>query len=130
MLDSYANNPYFQPVTKTRTQEIPAIITARSFVPISPDIGENEEDLNNIVELHILDPRQMFYIPESNNHEIGKRNSTILFISVPTPLHNNSHGFMHFRNDMRSLQGTNPQCPRCHPTFLSPGKCQPCVIIR
>ena len=118
--ESYPDNPFFQSVSG---------IVPTTGVPISSDV-ENENDLNNIVELHILDPRKMFYIPESKNHEIHERNSTVLLISVPTPLHNNSHGFMNFRNNVKSLQGKNPQCPRCHPAFLSPGKCQPCVIIR
>ncbi|KAJ9585050.1 hypothetical protein L9F63_020605, partial [Diploptera punctata] len=118
--DSYSNNPFLQP--SAHEARIP---------PDKYNIGENEEDLNNVLELHILDPRHMFYIPQSKNHETGKRNSTVLFISVPTPLHNNSHGIMHFRNDVRiPLKGTNPECPRCHPAFLNPGKCQPCVIIR
>ncbi|XP_071518711.1 uncharacterized protein [Panulirus ornatus] len=24
----------------------------------------------------------------------------------------------------------NPQCPRCHPAFLKPGECHPCVLIK
>ncbi|XP_063585174.1 mucin-5AC-like [Penaeus indicus] len=24
----------------------------------------------------------------------------------------------------------NPECPRCHPAFLKPGQCTPCVLIR
>ncbi|CAG4993401.1 unnamed protein product [Colias eurytheme] len=30
----------------------------------------------------------------------------------------------------RSSYGENPNCPQCHPAYLEPGKCEPCVVKR
>lgn len=30
----------------------------------------------------------------------------------------------------RSSYGENPACPHCHPAYLKPGTCEPCVVER
>lgn len=30
----------------------------------------------------------------------------------------------------RSSYGENPDCPQCHPAYLNPGSCEPCIVKR
>jgi hypothetical protein len=140
--DTYDNNSFFQSLTKTRkllvsTSTMPHSTEQRATTQTNINVNENEDDSNNIVQLHLLDPRRMFFIPESNediadsgkyNFETG--NMTVLFVSVPVYSHNHGQIIMNFRHDDEVIDGRNMDCPRCHPHFLLPGRCQPCVIIR
>ncbi|PSN46203.1 hypothetical protein C0J52_13143, partial [Blattella germanica] len=127
------SNQHFQP-------HVPPISDATTSRHADPhvtttkiQISEKEDNLNNIVELHLLDPRRMFYIPESKTHDEELGNLTV-HISVPASPNSNSkkrsHGVMYFKNDIKTSAGQNPQCPKCHPAFLIPGRCTPCVVIR
>ncbi|XP_042878585.1 SH3 domain-containing protein C23A1.17-like [Penaeus japonicus] len=47
--------------------------------------------------------------------------------------HDHDHMTMVFPadpNEEFSALKLNPECPRCHPAFLKPGQCTPCVLIR
>jgi hypothetical protein len=140
--DAYNNNSFFQSLTKTRkllvsTSTTPHSVEQRATTHTNINISENEDNSNNTVELHLQDPRWMFFIPESNkditdsgryNFETG--NVTVLFISIPVSSHNHGQSIMHFRHDDDVTNNKKLDCPRCHPHFLLPGRCQPCVIIR
>jgi hypothetical protein len=105
------------------------------LVNISAD--ETMANLNNTVQIKVLDPRRMFFIPESDknrtdsgNYDLQTANFTLLFIHVPLTSNNVNQSVMHFRTDPMVAEGRNPNCVRCHPSFLLPGTCHPCVIIR
>lgn len=135
--DAY-NNSFFQSLTKTRkrlvsTSTMPHSTELRATTGTSINVDKNEDD-SNIVQLHFLDPRQIFFIPESNEdsdkYNFETQNTTMLFTSVPVYSHNHGQSIMHFRHDNVVTDGQKLDCPRCHPHFLLPGRCQPCVIIR
>jgi hypothetical protein len=141
VLDAYTNNSFFQSLKKTIKPSVPTStphsIEQRAKTQININVSKNEDALNNTVQLHLLDPRRMFFIPESNEditdagkHDFETGNMTVLFISVPVSSHYHGQSAMHFRHDNEVTKGQNLNCPRCHPSFLLPGRCQPCVIIR
>jgi len=134
--ETYINGQLFQSLTKTDTLPLPVPITAPKVEQKPPqtkvNFGENEDDFGNTVELRLLDRRRMFFIPDldedaegtsSYNRQTG--NTTVLSISMPKASH-----VMHFRQNTEVTAGQNIDCPRCHPGFLVPGTCHPCVIIR
>nr|CAD7261700.1 unnamed protein product [Timema shepardi] len=103
---------------------------ASSSLPLPPDEtnGDGEDSLDDILELYIPDPRLIFFIPDSGTEFTGADNfvgnSTVLI-----PL-DHRHGAMRFRSEGLARKGRNPSCPKCHPAYLLPGRCEPCVIIR
>jgi hypothetical protein len=129
--DTYINKPLRQSLSETDTLPLPTSIIAPNIEQTSPqtnyNFGENEDDSDNTVELHLLDHRRMFFIPDSDEDIEDRQtgNTTVLSISVPE----NSH-IMHFRRNIEVTSGHNLDCPRCNPAFLVPGTCHPCVIIR
>jgi hypothetical protein len=134
--ETYINEPLLQSLTKTDAPPLPVPITAPKIEQKPPqtnvNFGENEDSFGNTVELHLLDHRRMFFIPDldedaegpsSYDRQTGK--TTILSISMPKASH-----LMHFRQNTEITAGHNIDCPRCYPGFLVPGTCHPCVIIR
>nr|CAD7402285.1 unnamed protein product [Timema poppensis] len=103
---------------------------ASSSPPLPPDEtnGDGEDSLDDILELYIPDPRLIFFIPDSGTEFTGADNfvgnSTVLI-----PL-DHRHGAMRFRSEGLARKGRNPSCPKCHPAYLLPGRCEPCVVIR
>jgi hypothetical protein len=139
--DAYTNNSFLQHLTEDFTVSTSTTVphsteeTTTPLVNISAD--ESKDDLNNSVQIHLLDPRRMFFIPqsdknraESGNYDLQTGNVTLLFINVPLTSDNGNQSLMHFRDDAIVAEGRNPNCLRCHPNFLLPGTCHPCVIIR
>jgi hypothetical protein len=134
--ETYINEPLLQALTKTNALPLPLPITAPNVEQKSPqakvNFGENEDNFGNTVELHLLDHRRMFFIPDSDQDAEGSSsydrqtgNTTLLSISVPK-----TSPAMHFRHNTEVTAGHNLECPRCYPGFLVPGTCHPCVIIR
>jgi len=134
--ETYINEPFLQSLTNTDSLPLPVPITALSVEQESPqtnvNLGENEDNFGNTVELNLLDHRRMFFIPDSDVDGEGPSsygrqtgNTTVLSISVPE-----SSQVMHFRQNNEVTEGHNLDCPRCYPVFLVPGTCHPCVIIR
>jgi hypothetical protein len=134
--ETFINKPLFQTPTNTDAVPLPASVTDPKFEQKPPqtnvNLGENEDSFGNTVELRLLDHRWMFFIsdadedfggPGSSGRQTG--NTTGLSISVPGTSH-----VMHFRHDAELTADHNLDCPRCHPGFLVPGTCHPCVIIR
>ncbi|KAK7862883.1 hypothetical protein R5R35_011595 [Gryllus longicercus] len=124
--NKYNNNPYFESYFRTSyafestTTSKPVQTTTRSYV------RQEEEDISeNKVELVIPDPRKMFYIPESNYDpgESAKEGGTVLVIELP------GKNSMKFQR-VGVTEARNHDCPQCHPSFLLPGLCRPCVLIR
>lgn len=138
----HTNISFIEPSTKVRTLALSDPVTPRSIeqratTQINTNLDENVDDLNNVVLLHLLDPRRMFFIPESDensaessNSDFETGNTNTVFIPVPVYSRNGAQNVMHFRHDFEVTEGRNPDCPMCHPGFLLPGRCQPCVIIR
>ena len=134
--ETYINEPLLQSLTKTDVLLLPVPTIAPNFEQNSPqtnvNFGENEGNFGNTVELHLLDHRRMFFIPDSEEDAGGPSsydrqtgNTTVLSISVPKTAH-----VMHFRRNTEVSAEHNVDCPRCYPGFLVPGTCHPCVIIR
>ncbi|GLG98242.1 Carbohydrate-binding protein [Gryllus bimaculatus] len=125
--NKYNNNPYFESYFRTSyafesttTSKPVQTTTTRSYV------RQEEEDISeNKVELVIPDPRKMFYIPESNYDpgESAKEGGTVLVIELP------GKNSMKFQR-VGVTEARNHDCPQCHPSFLLPGLCRPCVLIR
>lgn len=139
--DTYTNNAFHQYLTETFTVSTSTTVPQGTEETITPRVNisadESKDDLNNTVQIHLLDPRRMFFIPksdknraESGNYDLQTGNLTLLFISVPLTLDNGNKSVMHFRGDDIVTEGRNPNCLKCHPSFLLPGTCHPCVIIR
>jgi hypothetical protein len=139
--DAYTNNSFLQYLTNTFTVSTSTTVPSSTEETTTPrvniSVGVSKDDLNNTIQLHLLDPRRMFFIPESDkdkaesgNYDLQTRNTTLFFINVPLPSDNGSQSVMHFRDDVEVTEGRNPNCLRCHPSFLLPGTCHPCVIIR
>jgi hypothetical protein len=139
--DVYTNNSILQYLTETLTVSTSTTVPQNTEETTTPrvniSVDESKDDLNNTVQIHLLDPRRMFFIPESDknraesdNYDLQAGNLTLLFISVPLISDNTNQSVMHVRSDAIVTEGRNPNCLRCHPSFLLPGTCHPCVIIR
>jgi hypothetical protein len=139
--EAFTNNSVLQYLAKTFTVSasttVPHNTEQTSTPPVNISVDESKNDLNNTVKIHVLDPRRMFFIPEtdkniteSGNNDLQTGNLTLLFIHVPLTSDNVNQSVMHFRADATVTEGRNPNCVRCHPSFLLPGTCNPCVIIR
>jgi len=89
--ETYINEPLFQSLTKTDALPLPVSIIAPKVEQNPPqtnvNFGENEDNFGNTVELHLLDHRRMFFIPDldedaegpsSNDRQTG--NTTVLSI--------------------------------------------------
>jgi hypothetical protein len=134
--ETYINEPLLQSLAKTDALPLPVPVTApnveQKSLQTNVNFGENEDNFGNTVELHLLDHRQMFFIPDLDedaegpgNYNRQTGNTTVLSISMPKASH-----VMHFRHNTEVTAGHNIDCPRCYPGFLVPGTCHPCVIIR
>lgn len=130
--ETYINEPFLQSLTKTNALPLPSPIPEQKSPQTNVNFGENEDNFGNTVELHLLDHRRMFFIPDSDvdaegpsSYDRQTGNTTVLSISVPE-----TSQVMHFRRNTEAAAGHNLDCPRCYPGFLVPGTCHPCVIIR
>jgi hypothetical protein len=134
--ETYINEPLLQSLTNTDALPLAVDVTAPKFEQKPPqtnaNFGGNEDNFGNTVELHLLDHRRMFFIPDldedaegPSSYDLQTGNTTGLSISMPK-----SSEFMHFRQNTEVTAGHNIECPSCHPGFLVPGTCHPCVIIR
>lgn len=74
----------------------------------------SEVPLNNVEE-RILNPTSEVGSHHQDHH--GGSHMTMVF---PAPIE---------PSKMEELK-LNPECPRCHPEFLKPGQCHPCVVIK
>jgi hypothetical protein len=139
--ETFTNNSVLQYLAKTFTVSASTIAPHNteqtSTPPVNISVDEIKGDLTNTVHIHVLDPRRMFFIPEmdknmteADNYDFQRGNMTLLFVHVPLTSDNGNQSVMHFRAEATVTEGRNPNCVRCHPSFLLPGTCHPCVIIR
>ncbi|MPC49650.1 hypothetical protein E2C01_043459 [Portunus trituberculatus] len=90
-----------------------------------------------------------FFIPSAEFSELSLLVSELSPNILEEPAQNPSHGTSdhddhhHHHGDhmtmvfpaplephMMEKLKLNPECPRCHPEFLKPGQCNPCVVIK
>lgn len=84
-----------------------------------------------IKDLNYLDLKKEFSIPEftfplethpgpgyDNNNSVNS-----FQIKIPDQITNEN-------GNRKPWYGENAQCPECHPSFLKPGSCEPCIKIR
>ncbi|XP_065557513.1 uncharacterized protein LOC136025417 isoform X2 [Artemia franciscana] len=81
--------------------------------------------------LALLDMRRIFFIPVED-HTMPNFEKDVINVKLndidegPTMKFDRNRFFL---KAGRSIL-LNPQCPQCHPSFLQPGQCIPCVVIR
>lgn len=116
--------------------------TARSISSETGNPGENNATGNTISESN----KRMVQIPEHNYLELRKKLAIPNF-TFPLESEASQRGTYEYDGAVNSFQikipayarsddvstawyGENGKCPECHPTFLRPGSCEPCVKIR
>lgn len=87
-------------------------------------------------EINYLDLQKEFLIPtfEFPLETVDERpsyESNNVFNSFQVKLPDGSSGELnHKQNTGNQWYGENAQCPECHPSFLKPGTCEPCIKFR
>ncbi|XP_069998476.1 uncharacterized protein [Penaeus vannamei] len=80
-----------------------------------------------------------FFIPSEGLTLPAEDLSIVSENSLGDPHHHHAHDHDHDHmtmvfpvdpNEEFAALKLNPECPRCHPAFLKPGQCTPCVLIR
>lgn len=133
--DPYANNPFLASLTQIAKanptpQTHPKAPTPRSISSEFTSANINTDFIRNINDKRIdyTDLKKKYSIPEyifplegdtkarEQYGTIERRNS--FQIKIPD------------RNGENQWYGENSKCPECHPSFVKPGTCEPCVKIR
>jgi hypothetical protein len=136
VLEPFINKPLYQSLTNTDAIPSPAPIKApkveQKYPQTNVNLGENGDSFGNTLELHLLDHRRMFFIPDTDQDVEGpgsydRQTGNTSVLSVAALGTSNA---MHFRHNTEVTADHNLDCPRCYPGFLVPGTCHPCVIIR
>ncbi|XP_075223616.1 uncharacterized protein LOC142325582 [Lycorma delicatula] len=79
---------------------------------------------SNVLELQFQDPRQVFFIPDSDSQIIPAETATPITINIPRHVEQQFH-------PMLFLNSVSETCVRCHPAFImNKTSCTPCVVIR
>lgn len=92
----------------------PSQVNRDFFIPSAEfSLLVSEVPQNNVKE-RILLPN-----PKQSNHHQDLHGSHMTMV-FPAPIEHSK---------MAELK-LNPECPRCHPEFLKPGQCHPCVVIK
>ncbi|XP_055644114.1 mucin-2 [Toxorhynchites rutilus septentrionalis] len=116
--------------------------TARSISSETGNPGENNATGNTIAESN----KRTIQLPEHNYLELRKKLAIPNF-TFPLESEVSPRGTYEYDGAVNSFQikipayarsddvspawyGENSKCPECHPTFLRPGSCEPCVKIR
>uniref|UniRef100_A0A182JJE3 Uncharacterized protein n=1 Tax=Anopheles atroparvus TaxID=41427 RepID=A0A182JJE3_ANOAO len=116
--------------------------TARSISAETGNLGENrvEEESKRVVALpqhNYLQLRQQFAIPDFTFPLDGAAKEgqyadaeAVDSFQVRIPSDVAARGRTGTTAAQRAWYGENARCPECHPGFLRPGSCEPCVKIR
>ncbi|XP_055546774.1 mucin-2 isoform X2 [Wyeomyia smithii] len=117
--------------------------TARSISSETGNFGENQSTTNTVVDSprlrapapthNYLELRKNFAIPdftfplesEASSSGAYERDGAVNSFQVRIPSYTRSDN-----NSSTTWYGENVKCPHCHPAFLRPGTCEPCVKIR
>lgn len=137
----YAHNPFLSSILKSKIKKsIDPSIKSPTPRSVSPDAGptntsleDNKDNNNNInskeapsdakiqeLQRELLIPDFLFPL-ETDTRKGYELEDTFNSFQVKIP---------HRRSDKNPWYGENAQCPECHPSFVKPGTCQPCVRRR
>ncbi|KAK3919380.1 U-scoloptoxin(01)-Cw1a [Frankliniella fusca] len=104
-------------------------------------VEESELDYNT-VELKYQDTRRLFFIPTDDARDAsgGKRGlegdnsepAPVVVIKYPSKSTRGVSGSTaHLKSYSEDVKRrVDPACPLCHPDFVVPGTCSPCVLLR
>ncbi|CAL4181383.1 unnamed protein product [Meganyctiphanes norvegica] len=115
--------PYSGLVLPKKTQPVPTNSPSGFFIPSSGlalpkktyPAPSNSLNTNKDGQGHASKDNVMH--THNGTHNTGEFYMTMVFPAIS-------------RTPVISSLTLNPQCPRCHPAFLRPGQCTPCVWIR
>lgn len=102
------------------------LVTDRSQTPRSvPTTSTKRQSETTTNEINYLDLQKQFSIPEF----------TFPLETVQRPGYQNSNAVNSFQikipeKKKQHWYGENANCPECHPSFLKPGTCEPCIKFR
>ncbi|KAG4065193.1 hypothetical protein HA402_007590 [Bradysia odoriphaga] len=129
----FAHNPFL-------TSALASLSSTEKLKGKSPtprSISASEEKLQNAV----VDGGNVLKDPKDNNYLDLKK--LLLIPDYTFPLEVDGRPSYQQANSVNSFQiripdktddkpwyGENAECPECHPSFLKPGKCEPCIKIR
>uniref|UniRef100_A0A182M094 Chitin-binding type-2 domain-containing protein n=1 Tax=Anopheles culicifacies TaxID=139723 RepID=A0A182M094_9DIPT len=116
--------------------------TARSISSETGNLGENRVEVESKLVLQLPQHnynqlRQQFAIPDftfpldgaAKGGQYANAEAVDSFqVKIPTDA--SSRGSSAGSVGTRTWYGENARCPECHPGFLRPGSCEPCVKIR
>ncbi|XP_029727930.1 mucin-5AC-like isoform X1 [Aedes albopictus] len=116
--------------------------TARSISSETGNAGENPPTSNAIAEANkrkiqppthnYLELRKQLAIPDftfplesaGTAQSIYEQDGAVNSFQIKIPAYARSD------DDSRAWYGENAKCPQCHPAFMRPGTCEPCIKIR
>ncbi|XP_034234061.1 vegetative cell wall protein gp1-like [Thrips palmi] len=101
-------------------------------------LDEGEVDYNT-VELKFQDTRRLFFIPTGDTGSGGsgsggsEATDPVVVIKYPSKSTRNANLgstalLKSYPEDVK--RRVDPKCPHCHPDFVVPGTCSPCVLLR
>ncbi|XP_066988000.1 uncharacterized protein [Macrobrachium rosenbergii] len=106
----------FQSIVPSSRFQFPVSRSNRDFFIPSPGLSLPKEEEEEEPTLPIKDTTAELQNALTESVKVKKTNMTMVF---PEP-----------RNVRLTTLEINPECPKCHPAFLRPGECTPCVLIR
>lgn len=116
--------------------------TARSISSETGNPGENPSTSNTIAEANkrkiqlpthnYLELRKQLAIPDftfplesaGTAQSVYEQEGAVNSFQIKIPAYARSD------DDSRAWYGENAKCPQCHPAFMRPGSCEPCIKIR
>lgn len=106
----------------------PQFALPRSTTQRSIDIDSVASNLTNTNNLNLTS----YFIPDyvfplDKQHPGYEEDGAITSFQVRIP---HSAGDKGGDDKSHPYYGENPECPHCHPSFVVPGTCKPCVMIR
>lgn len=133
--DSFAPNPFISsvhstvPSTTADTTEIHKSPTPRSIpLELAKDAADISSNHLKTKDNNYLELKKLLFIPDytfpleldpaRNSYE---KNDSVNSFQIKIP---SGHG------ETKPWYGENADCPECHPSFVQPGTCEPCIKIR
>lgn len=132
---SFIRSPTVRSIPKTTTTLQPPHFSTQYNTADDDNDTENtatkrNENLNNAhKEVDIQQLQKDYLIPDflfplENDARTGYEQSDIVnSFQLKIPDH-------HDDNEKKSWYGENSECPECHPSFVKPGTCEPCIRRR
>lgn len=132
-ISNFAHNPFLSSAFalstfETSDKKFNKSPTPRSIAPTS-QTNFVRGQLNKLRDTNYLDLKKSLFIPdytfplESEGHRGSyEHNTAVNSFQIKIPQRN--------ADDDTPWYGENDKCPECHPSFLKPGSCEPCIKIR